>query len=165
MLNKKNIALLAQILTIIFMVFAIKVTFEIFTDSSQKLSKAASQKLSIKTAYTTSNVIDSALSEKNVPEPFVFKKDITSPFSQLDSKPVKIRNTTKVKNVVLRKKVFLKGILDKKNALALLEDEAGKTFICKIGDQVYNWTIAEIRDQHVVIRDGSYEEILKVKGQ
>ncbi len=166
MLNKKTISLLGQGITVICLILALKMIFEILFNLPEQISKAATNELSIKKAYTTSNIIDSALSEKNVPEPFIFKQDVGSPFSQLNSKPVTRRSTNKTPKVIIpRKKVFLKGILDKKNALALLEDEQGKTFICKIGDQVYNWTITDIRDQHVVIKDGSFEEVLKVKGR
>lgn len=165
-LNKKTTSLIGQGITILATILALKMIFQTLFILPEEVSKAKTNELSIKKAYTTSNIIDSALSEKNVPEPFLFKKDVESPFSQLNSKPVTKRSTSKTpKAIIPRKKVFLKGILDKKNALALLEDEQGKTFICKIGDQVYNWTVTEIRDQHVVIKDGSFEEILKVKGR
>lgn len=166
MINKKNIAIIVQIVIVILIFFSFKLIIDIFSDTSKVISGSENSISSIKKAYTTSNVIDSALSEKVVPEPFVFSTDISSPFSQLNAAPIRKKGgKMPSKPIMPRKKVFLKGILDKKNALALLEDEAGKTFICKIGDQVYNWTVTEIRDQHVVIKDGSYEEVLKVKGR
>lgn len=166
MLSKKNISYIAQALFIVFSLISLKMFFDVITTTPKLLSEASSMNESIKKGFTSSNVIDSALSEKIVPKMFVYKSDIKSPFYLLNGKPaIKRKSTSKAKIPVDRKKVFLKGILDKKNALALLEDEKGKTFICKINDQVYNWTVTEISEQHVIIKDGSYEEVLKVKGR
>lgn len=166
MLSKKNISYIAQVLFVLFTLISLKIIIDMFTTTPNLLSEAVLKKESIKKGFTSSNVIDSALSEKIVPKMFTYKDDIKSPFALLNGRHVTKRKTTsKVKAPLDRKKVFLKGILDKKNALALLEDDKGKTFICKIGDQVYNWTVSEISEQHVVIKDGSYEEVLKVKGR
>lgn len=166
MLNKKHITVIVQICTVLLLFFSFRIIISILFESNNTDVSNTLELSSIKKTYTSSNLIDSALSEKIVPVPFEFKQDVSSPFSLLNAKPVNKRSTSKkVKSPIIRKKVFLKGILDKKNALALLEDEQGKTFICKIGDHVYNWTVVEIEDQQVVIKDGTYKEVLKVKGR
>lgn len=165
-MNKKTLSVALPVISFVFIILSLKILLNNFTGNGNSNIDDRSSNTNLKIDLTSSQVVDSALSDKVVPRHFEYKEDLKSPFSLLDGKAVRRRSSGKVaKTTVVRKKVFLKGILDKKNALALLEDEKGKTFICKKGDQVYSWTVTEIEDEHVVIRDGKYEEVLKVKGR
>lgn len=63
------------------------------------------------------------------------------------------------KNIPIRPKLILKGVLLKDKSLAIIEDESGQTFIRGIGESVLEQQIISINTQKVVFRDrkGTYE--------
>lgn len=108
--------------------------------------------------------IEKALKTTIKIQAFDFKDNFDPPFQKLI--PVNQRETPTIPlQPVEQKKLFLKGTLLKDNALAIIEDEAGKTYICKEGDKIHNRTIALIKDNKVTIKDVSGTEVLNVKEQ
>lgn len=107
-------------------------------------------------------LVNRALKTKSRKYTFVFEGSFNSPFRKISGvKRRKSGRGTKPKPTY--KTLFLKGTLIKKNALAIIEDEDGKTFICKKGDRVHNRLIASIGEDMVTIRDNGRTTILKVK--
>ncbi len=106
--------------------------------------------------------VDKVLATKIETTDFTFKGSFDSPFSQLFNNGV-TRRTTGRKTKPVVKRLFLKGTLIKDNALAIIEDEDGKTYICKQGDKVHNRLIENISNDEVTIKDVSGKTVLKVK--
>ncbi len=107
-------------------------------------------------------LVNRALKTKTRPYTFTFEGSFDSPFRKTSG--VKRRKAGRVaKPRAVVKKLFLKGTLIKENALAIIEDEDGKTFICKQGDRVHNRLIASIGEDMVTVRDNGKSTILKVK--
>lgn len=109
-------------------------------------------------------LINRALEMKAQSADFVYKGNFVSPFRKLTFVPRRKAGSAPKKQKEV-KKLFLKGTLIKENALAILEDEEGKTYICKEGDYVHNRLIANIADNQVTLSDGSGSTVLKVKEQ
>lgn len=107
---------------------------------------------------------DKALSIKTKVQKSTFHGSFDPPFRQLLAAPVK-RNIKKTNEQLHRKKLFLKGLLSKNNPLAIIEDEDGKTFISKVGEQIHNWKIIKIEETQVTIKDGLVKDVLKVKDE
>ena len=61
------------------------------------------------------------------------------------------------------KNLFLKGTLIKEGALAIIEDEDGKTFICRQGEKVHNRLIVKVGEDEVTIKDDNGTIVLKVQ--
>jgi len=106
--------------------------------------------------------VDKALENKVKPIFYTFEGVFDPPFRKLPGDKVKPRSMTPVKQPVL-KKLFLKGTLNKANALAIIEDEDGKTYICKEGDKVHNRLIFKISEDQVIIKDNGNNTVLLKK--
>ena len=106
--------------------------------------------------------VDKALEKKIKPTFFKFEGVFDPPFRKLPGDKVKSRSMTPAVKPVL-KRLFLKGTLDKKNALAIIEDEDGKTYICKEGDKVHNRLIFRISEDQVIIKDNGSKTVLLKK--
>jgi len=106
-------------------------------------------------------LVDKALQTKTKAYTFTFKGSFDSPFRKISG--VTRRKGGGGKQKPVYKKLFLKGTLIKDNALAIIEDEDGKTFICKAGDRVHNRLVARIKPDMVTIRDNGGTTVLKVK--
>lgn len=106
--------------------------------------------------------VDKAL-EKKIHSPFfVFEANFDPPFRKLTGSSIRPRNVNR-KNPVVKKQLFLKGTLIKDNALAVIEDEDGKTYIRKEGDVIHNQVIVSIMPDQVKIRVGKKIEVLTIK--
>ncbi len=106
--------------------------------------------------------INKALASKTETHNFNFTGKFSSPFCPLSSKGVKHRKTGKVVKTVY-KKLFLKGTLIKEGALAIIEDEDGKTFICRQGEKVHNRLIVNVGEDEVTIKDSNGTTVLEVR--
>lgn len=104
--------------------------------------------------------VEKALNSKTKAHNFTFKGLFDSPFRRLSG--VTPRRTGRSKKIV-RKELFLKGTLIKENALAIIEDENGKTYICKQGDRIHNRLIVSINEDKVTIHDEEGTTVLVVK--
>ncbi len=107
-------------------------------------------------------LVDQALKTKTRAFTFTFKGAFKPPF-RLVSGVKRKRAGGKAKPRQVHKKLFLKGTLIKDNALAIIVDEDGKTFICKQGDRVHNRLVGEIEEDRVTIRDKRGNTVLKVR--
>ncbi len=106
-------------------------------------------------------LVDDALKTKTKSISFTFDGTFDKPFRKISGVTRRSPKSTKAKPVL--KKLFLKGTLIKNNALAIIEDEDGKTFICKKGDRVHNRLIVKIGKDMVTIRDSGGTTVIKVK--
>lgn len=107
-------------------------------------------------------LVNQALQKKTKAFTFTFKGAFDSPFRKISGVTRRKTGGSKKAKAVF-KKLYLKGTLIKNNALAIIEDEDGKTFICKEGDRVHNRLIAKISKDKVTIRDNGGTTVLKVK--
>ena len=103
--------------------------------------------------------VDKALEKKVQPIFFTFEGVFDPPFRKFQDDKVKSRSMTPAVKPVL-KRLFLKGTLNKENALAIIEDEDGKTYICKEGDKVHNRLIFKISEDQVIIKDNGSKTVL-----
>lgn len=106
--------------------------------------------------------INKALTLKKETSKFVFKGAFASPFRPLSDQGIKRRKTGKIEKTVY-KDLFLKGTLIKERALAIIEDEDGKTFICGQGEKVHNRLIVKVGEDEVTIKDDNGTTVLKVR--
>jgi hypothetical protein len=62
-----------------------------------------------------------------------------------------------------RTELTLKGVLAKENPLAIIQDQGGKTHICKVGDAVDEQEVIAIQEDMIRVRDrlGAYELTVK----
>jgi hypothetical protein len=106
--------------------------------------------------------VNKALASKTQVHNFIFKGSFASPFRPLSGRGVTHRKTGKTVKPVY-KKLTLKGTLIKEGALAIIEDEDGKTYICRQGEKVHNREIMSVGDDKVTIKDANGTTILRVK--
>jgi hypothetical protein len=106
--------------------------------------------------------INRALESKGETRNFVFSGTVSSPFRPLSTQGVGRRKTGKTVKTVY-KTLFLKGTLIKEGALAIIEDEDGKTFICRQGEKVHNRLIVKVGEDEVTIKDDNGTTVLKVR--
>jgi type II secretory pathway component PulC len=106
------------------------------------------------------SVITDALQLQPLVEQFTYTNTFESPYRKKNA----LGNHNSIKTVKnagpIRPKLFLKGVLMKNDALAIIEDERGGTYIRGIGDTIVEQqTIVSIKENHVILRDrqGSYE--------
>lgn len=107
-------------------------------------------------------LVNKALEIKAQGKDFIYEGTFDSPFRKLSFVPGRRAGSTPKKQKPV-KNLFLKGTLIKENALAILEDEDGKTYICKQGDYVHNRLVAKITEDEVTITDAGGSTVLKVK--
>ena len=107
-------------------------------------------------------LVNKALEIKAQGKDFVYECTFKSTFRKLSFVPRRKAGRTPKKQKVV-KKLFLKGTLIKENALAILEDEDGKTYICKQGDYVHNRLVATIADNQVTLTGAGGRTVLRVK--
>ncbi len=161
MINKKNYIhiFIYLILTVLFIISIINCVY--ITKSIAKTSnyyRMHEQGIKLKEFEKA----DKALSIKARKKDFIFKETFSSPFRQLYGMP--IRKSPGVSHKThLREPLFLKGTLIKENALAIIEDQSGKTFICKKGDMVHERKVVSIGEDRVIIKDSGGMETLVVK--
>ncbi len=101
--------------------------------------------------------IKNALVELELNKQFNLPKSLSSPFKIAGYRPPSRRKRI-VKPSYQRIPLQLKGILAKENPLAIIENQEGKSFICKKGDTVGEQEIYEIGAEEVIMRDklGTY---------
>ncbi|MBD3320881.1 MAG: hypothetical protein GF350_07300 [Chitinivibrionales bacterium] len=106
-------------------------------------------------------VVEKALQAAQEYEPFTYAGDNPTPFRSLEKGHIVSRSSKggKKEPDYVRNKLILKGVLFKKQPLAIIEDESGKSHICGIGDEVHSQRILAIGEEGVKLRDplGSYE--------
>ena len=107
-------------------------------------------------------LVNKALEIKSRSKDFVYKGSFDSPFRKLSAVPRRKVGKVPRKRTAF-KKLYLKGTLIKENALAILEDEDGKTYICKQGDSVHDRVIKSIENDRVTISDDGGTTVLEVK--
>lgn len=107
-------------------------------------------------------LVNKALEIKAKGKDFVYRGSFDSPFRRLSFVPGRKAGSTPKRHKEV-KNLFLKGTLIKENALAILEDEDGKTYICKEGDYVHNRLVTNIANNQVTLSDGGGSTVLKVK--
>ena len=107
-------------------------------------------------------LVNKALEIKTKSKDFIYEGSFTSPFRKLSAVPRRKTGGAPKKQTVF-KKLFLKGTLKKENALAIIEDEDGKTYICKQGDSVHDRIIKSIDNDKVTITDAGGTTVLEVK--
>jgi hypothetical protein len=102
--------------------------------------------------------IDNALKNTSQARPFNFNGEFESPLrlqgaAGADEKP----EHPKV-SAPLRPRLIFKGILMKESPLAIVEDETGKTYICKVGEEVMGQKIVKIQATNLTLGDakGTY---------
>ncbi len=160
MIKKRPIRYLVILIAAIFLVMSvvnIASVVVVFTKSPEN-SGDQGQDVQLK-AF---ELVDQALETKTQAYTFTFKGSFDPPFRPiLGVKRRKTGGVAKPKQVY--KKLLLKGTLIKDNALAIIEDEDGKTFICKQGDLVHNRVIGTISEDKVIIRDKGGTTELKVR--
>lgn len=102
-------------------------------------------------------VIDSALKKSDPTHFFSFSGDFESPFrvqAEVSRRPVHGRRRGSGE----RARLVFKGILMKESPLAIIEDENGKTFICKRGDLVHGQRVERILSDRITLSnsEGTY---------
>lgn len=105
-------------------------------------------------------LINQALAEKKQQPPFVFTSLPVSPFRLTGSLYSDKRAVSPAPLPVVR--LTLRGTLKKETPLAILEDEQGKTYICKRGDTVMNWSVQEIQEDRVTLQGSRGKAVLNV---
>jgi hypothetical protein len=105
-------------------------------------------------------LINQALTEKKQPPPFLFTGLPVSPFRLTGSLYSEKRPVSAASVPVVR--LTLRGTLKKETPLAILEDEQGKTYICKRGDTVMNWSVREIQEDRVTLQGSRGKAVLGV---
>jgi|GEM_PF-4731843 len=63
-----------------------------------------------------------------------------------------------------RPAIVLKGVLAKKNPLAIFEDERGKTYICAVGDTIAGAVVRAIDEEKTTLRDGAGTFVISMTG-
>jgi type II secretory pathway component PulC len=156
----KNNTILLGFLTVIFLIIGVfNLNYIVTTLLSKKTAIDEVEKGFKLKAFEQ---VDKALENKVQPIFFTFEGTFDPPFRKLPVEKVKSRSMTPANKPVL-KKLFLKGTLNKENALAIIEDEDGKTYICKEGDKVHNRLIFKISEDQVVIKDNGSKTVLLKK--
>jgi hypothetical protein len=109
-------------------------------------------------------LVDQALATRSKEVDFSFEGDFESPMRKLTTAPQERKPGMKIRPNAIRSDIFLKGILIKDDALAILGDAEGKTYICKQGDRILDLVIVGIGNDQVTVQntDGS-RVTLKVK--
>ncbi len=105
---------------------------------------------------------DHALKCKPMTDAFRFSGNFDDPFrlpSEAFAAPVKKKNPSPAARINLT----LKGVLLKERPLAILEDGAGKTFICGIGETIQEHTVASIEPNRITLRGSGGVYTLSVK--
>ncbi|MFW5775211.1 MAG: hypothetical protein ACOCW2_02880, partial [Chitinivibrionales bacterium] len=102
--------------------------------------------------------IEKALTNVKVSEPFSLPADMSSPF-RIAGYPRRPKRTAPAGPRYERVTLRLKGILAKDNSLAIIENQTGKSFICREGDTIGEQTVEKIGAEQVVMKDklGTYE--------
>lgn len=113
-------------------------------------------------AFKEFELVNKALEIRTQAKDFIYKGTFDSPFRKLSVVPQRRTGRAPRKQTDF-KKLYLKGTLIKENALAIIEDEDGKTYICKQGDLVHDRRIQSIENDKVTISDEGGATVLKVK--
>ena len=160
MLQKKNIKYLVLALLILLLF----ISFINMTDTIASFFEPSDQG-----AYKDKDItlkefelVNKALEIKARSKDFIYEGTFDSPFRKLSAVPRRRTGRVPRKQTAF-KKLYLKGTLIKENALAILEDEDGKTYICKQGDSVHDRLIKSIDNDKVTITDAGGSTVLKVK--
>jgi hypothetical protein len=105
--------------------------------------------------------IDAALNRKTVIDPFVYAGTFETPFRVCGDNPM----TRKLPEKALpeRPQMMLKGILQKSQPLAILEDTHGETYIRGVGEAALDQEIVKIQDNRVTLHDarGVYDLVVE----
>ena len=155
----KNNSILIGLLAILFLLVSIvnfhSITTELLSNRNNTRSRENSFKLK---AFEK---VDKALEKKTRSPSFSFDDTIDSPFQKLNMRKIQRRSGKPIKKKIYIE-LSLKGTLNKRNPLAIIEDENGKTFICKEGDKVHGRLIYKISEDKVIIKDAGKQTILLV---
>jgi len=155
--NHRNpVILLAATLLIISIINITDITSELFFNTTYPAG--AGQNFMFKEFSS----INKALKSKIQQQQFTFNSTGPSPFRPIDAAPTN-KGSGLIQKQDTGKKLFLKGTLLKEDALAILIDEDGKTYICKQGDLIDDQVIAAISDNTVTIKHGTVTKVLKVQ--
>ncbi|NLD98718.1 MAG: hypothetical protein GX640_02495 [Fibrobacter sp.] len=103
--------------------------------------------------------IERALKIESKSDFFTYSATFESPYRK-KGETVQVDKNIKQLPGPIRPRLILKGVLLNANALAILEDEQGKTYIRGAGDTILDQqTIIAIKANRVIMRDrqGSYE--------
>jgi hypothetical protein len=109
------------------------------------------------------NRADSALRCKPAIGAFKYTPNFENPFrllSEAFTPPARKKNTPAS---MARITLTLKGVLLQERPLAILEDGAGKTFICGIGENIQEFSIISIESNKVTLRGSQGAVTLSVK--
>ena len=158
-LSRKNGILIAILLLSLVLIFMWG--FEVYISIlSQKANSNSSKEQHSMLAFEK---IDKALSERPQKGVFEFVNRSGSPFNKFDVKG-KDDRVGQLNTAPPPLKLVLKGTLMRDKALAIIEDESGKSYISNEGDVIDQWTIVKIQQDSVVIFNklSSQKSVLKV---
>ena len=158
--QKKYIQYVAVGLMVVLLFLSFMNVFDIISSFFEPPDKGAYQDKDL--ALKEFELVNKALEIKAQGKDFVYEGTFDSPFRKLSFVPRRKAGRTPKKQIAV-KKLFLKGTLIKENALAILEDEDGKTYICKQGDYVHNRLVANIANNEVTLTGAGGRTVLKVK--
>ncbi len=105
------------------------------------------------------SLADSALVTESTVQFHEFVGKHTTPFRDDGKPPPRVRRIGKEERKKERPALRIKGILEKENPLAVIEDPSGKTYICEAGDTVLEQRIVSISPKEVILNDkyGTYD--------
>jgi hypothetical protein len=104
-------------------------------------------------------VVDKALKAKMQIKSFSFSGNFEAPFRLQNAVEQRDRSfIPKQPAAPVRPVLIFRGILQKQNPLAIIEDEAGKSFICKVGEEIVGQKLVKIEPGRITLSDarGSY---------
>ncbi len=160
MIQKEQVTLLLSLLTVCCLIVTIingVNTVTVITNPPLELKKR-DKDIKLK-AFEK---VNKALVATRVVDTFSFDGSFKPPFKALSAKGIARRSVGRATEPIV-KQLFLKGTLNKVNALAILEDDEGKTYICKEGDRVHNRLVVKVSEDRVTLKDAKGTTVLEVK--
>ena len=158
--QKKFHKLLLLIAAVVFFTFTVVNCIAIIAAFATNPDEIGKQQKSLK--IKAFKDVNKALTSKTQAQNFIFKGSFASPFRPLSGRGVARRKTGTIVKPVY-KKLILKGTLIKEGALAIIEDEDGKTYICRQGEKVHNRLIVNVGEDEGTLKDANGTTILRVK--
>ncbi len=144
---------------VIFMWFAVSTIGEIVERATSTQIASADADSENGTGFDDFSLADSALVTESTVQFHEFVGKHTTPFRDDGKPPPRVRRIGKEEQKKERPTLKIKGILEKENPLAVIEDPSGKTYICEAGDTVLEQRIVRISSKEVILNDkyGTYD--------
>jgi hypothetical protein len=109
--------------------------------------------------------IDNALKSTTLMQPFAFKGEFEGPLRMQGAGVAGNDRESHRVSAPTRPPLIFKGILMKESPLAIIEDETGKTYICKVGEEVLSQKIIKIQPTSLTLSDGKGTYSLSPPGE